>query len=105
MQNLNITVSINTVSMASVKELAKELGSPFFDKSLLAVENTRTFHEAVKHGSKFYFITANRFPWEQVDGYTIRVMDSKGNIKVLGEVAGFKSYDRAFNRVVTSLSK
>jgi hypothetical protein len=106
MSNLNnASSSINTVSMASVIELAKELGSPFFDKRMLAIENTRVFHEAISVNNKHYFVTANRFPWEQVDGYTIRVMDSKGNIKALGEVAGFKKYDRAFNHILHRLSK
>ena len=97
--------SLNTVSMNSVKELAEQLGSPFFDKRVLAVESTRIFGEAIQSNGKHYFITANRFPWEQVDGYTIRVMNSKGNIKVIGKVAQYKSYKSAMNRLINGLSK
>jgi hypothetical protein len=42
---------------------------------------------------------------DKVDGYTIRRIDSLGNMKVLGALCGFKSYDLAMRRLNACLSK
>lgn len=101
-----VTLSASSiVSMNEIQSVAKAMGSPFFDKRLMAIENTRVFHEAIKVGSKYYFVTANRFPWEQKDGYTIRVMGENGNIRVIGEVAQYTTYSKAMARLSNTPGK
>jgi len=95
-----------SVSMNEVINFANSVGSSFFSKSNLnSFDNTRIFTEAIFSKNSYYFVTANRMAGDKVDGYTIRRIDSLGNMKVLGALCGFKSYDLAMRRLNACLSK
>ena len=97
-----------SVSMNEVINYANSVNSSFFSKSNLnSFDNTRIVKgtDAIFTKNAYYFVTANRMAGDKTEGYTIRRIDSLGNMKVLGSLCGYKTYDLAMRRLKAGLSK
>jgi hypothetical protein len=92
------------MEIVSINEIINMHRGHFFSKSALVFFKSRLPEVGYRKDDIIYFITSEKSPVQFQRLYSIRVMDTKGNINTLGEFQGYKTLKQAKSAMASLLS-
>jgi hypothetical protein len=92
-----VTLVSEGMSVPMMKELSKQNGSHFFDKSTM-----QFFNSQIQSGcnGKGFFITSERCDCNYPRLYTVRRMMSNGDVETIGKFQEFKTIKVARQKII-----